>query len=110
MAGVIKFYTDEQISRAVIRGLRRHGIDVLSAPEAGMMGATDEEHLDKARAEGRVIVTHDTDFLRLSPLRPDHAGIAYAPEKTRAGRMIAGLVLIHQILEPADMVGRVDYL
>jgi predicted nuclease of predicted toxin-antitoxin system len=31
--------------------------------EAGLLGATDEAHLAHARAQGRVIVTCDRDFL-----------------------------------------------
>ena len=51
----IRFYTDEQVARAVARGLRQRGVDVLTVPEAGMMGASDREHLERARAEGRVL-------------------------------------------------------
>ena len=31
----IKFYTDEHVSKAVVMGLRRRGVDVLTVPEAG---------------------------------------------------------------------------
>src|SRR5436190_17084271 len=51
----VKFYTDEHVPRAVARGLRQRGVDVLTAPQAGLLGATDEEHLERARAEGRVL-------------------------------------------------------
>ena len=34
----IRYYTDENISRAVINGLRQRGVNVLSVPEAGMLG------------------------------------------------------------------------
>lgn len=30
----IRFYTDEQVARAVARGLRQRGVDVLTIPEA----------------------------------------------------------------------------
>ncbi len=52
----VRYYTDEHIARAVAAGLRLRGIDVLTAPEAGMLGASDEEHLALALTEGRVIV------------------------------------------------------
>ncbi len=38
MAGVIRFYTDEHISRAVVHGLRQRGVDVLTVAEAGLLG------------------------------------------------------------------------
>jgi hypothetical protein len=106
----IRYYTDEQVARAVIRGLRQRGIDVLSVPEAGMMGAEDEEHLALAIAQHRVLVTHDNDFLRLAAARSPHAGIVYAPHRTPLGVLIRGLFLIHQVLEAEDMVGRIEYL
>jgi predicted nuclease of predicted toxin-antitoxin system len=53
----IKFYTDEHVLRAVVRGLRERGIDTLTVSEAGMLGAGDEEHLLFARREGLVLFT-----------------------------------------------------
>lgn len=82
MGQPVKFYTDEHVGRAVVRGLRQRGADVLTVPEAGLLGATDEKHLEHARAEGRVLFTQDEDFLRLHAARIAHAGIAYAPQGT----------------------------
>ncbi len=56
---------DEHIPKAVTEGLRRRGVDVLSAQEAGMSGANDYDQLSLAKKEGRVIFTKDADFLRL---------------------------------------------
>jgi Domain of unknown function (DUF5615) len=101
----IKFYVDEHVSR-----LRQRGADVLRVPEAGMMEAPDEEHLARARAEGRVIFTQDEDFLRLHAAGADHAGIVYAPQGTPIGPIIRGLMLIQQILDPEEMVGHLEFL
>jgi hypothetical protein len=106
----IRYYTDEHVSRAVIRGLRQRGIDVLSVPEANLLGASDEEHLAFARADGRVFFTHDDDFLRLAAAGVAHAGIVYAPRQTATGETIRGLMLIYQVLEAGDMRGKVEYL
>ena len=106
----IRYYTDEHVSRAVIRGLRQRGIDVVSVPEANRLGASDEEHLAFARAEGRVFFTHDDDFLRLAAAGAAHAGIVYAPRQVSTGEAIRGLMLIYQVLDAEDMVGKVEYL
>ena len=53
----IRYYTDEHVANAVILGLRQRGIDVLSVPEAGTMGATDEAHLALASDQGLVLFT-----------------------------------------------------
>ncbi|MBV7330959.1 DUF5615 family PIN-like protein [Chloroflexi bacterium TSY] len=47
----IRYYTDEHVTRSIVRGLRQRGVDALSVPEAGMLGASDEEHLTFAQAE-----------------------------------------------------------
>jgi hypothetical protein len=105
----IRYYTDEHVASAVIRGLRQRGIDVLSVPGADMMGATDEAHLAFALAQGRVLFTQDTDFLRLAS-ELVHAGIVYAPQYTSTGDVIRGLLLIYQVIEAEDMTGQLEYL
>jgi predicted nuclease of predicted toxin-antitoxin system len=55
-----RYYLDEHIANAVAQGLRRRGLDVLTLAEAGTLGASDEEHFEFARKEGRIIVTHVT--------------------------------------------------
>ena len=110
MSERIKFYTDEQVARAVIRGLRQRGVDVRTVVDAGLLGADDEEHLERATSEGRVIFTQDDDFLRLHASGTNHAGIAYAPQQTPIGDILYGLMLIYQILEPEEMIGQVEFL
>ncbi len=110
MGPKIKFYTDEHIAKAVVRGLRQRDVDVLTAVEAGTLGASDEEHLKRALNEGRVIFTQDDDFLRLHAAGMDHAGIVYAPQKTPVKDIIRGLMLIHQVLDAEEMHGQIDFL
>lgn len=65
MTHKVKFYTDEQVPSAIVKGLRLRGVDVVSAKEAGKLGATDEDHIAFAMEKKRVIFTQDVDFLRL---------------------------------------------
>lgn len=106
----IRYYTDEQVSRAVIGGLRQRSVDVLSVPEANKIGASDREQLTFALEEGRVLFTHDADFLRLDAAGVSHAGIVYAGQDTSVGDIIRGLMLIHQALDSMEMVGHIEYL
>ncbi len=106
----IRYYTDEQVSKTIIRGLRQRGVDVLTVSDANKLGATDEEQLAFALAEGRVLFTQDDDFLRLAAFGLPHAGIVYAPQPTPTGRIIQGLMLIFQVLEAEDMPGNIEYL
>ena len=90
-----RFYTDEHISKAVVAALRTNGVDVLTVPEARTMGASDEEHLQRATGDGRVLVTQDRDFLRLAAAGMHHAGIAYVTQNRTVGELVRGLMLIH---------------
>lgn len=110
MSEKTRFYTDEHVGKAVIKGLRQRGVDVLTVPEAGLLGASDEEHLNLAREERRVIFTQDDDFLALAAAGLHHAGIVYAPQGTSIGQIIRGLMLIHQVLEPEEMEDHVEFL
>ena len=82
----------------------------MTVPEAGTLGASDAEQLQRARDERRVIFTHDDDFLRLAAAGTRHAGIVYATQDRPIGEIIRSLVVIHEVLEAEDMVGRVEYL
>lgn len=110
MGQPVRFYTDEHVGRAVVRGLRQRGADVLTVPEAGLLGASDEQHLERARTESRVLFTQDEDFLRLHAAGVAHAGIVYAPQGTSIGDAIRGLILIHQLLEADEMIGHVEFI
>ena len=54
MTDRIRFYTDEDVYRAVAQQLRANGWDALSAMEASRAARSDEEQLDYAAAEDRV--------------------------------------------------------
>ena len=84
---------------------------MLTATDAGLLAAADEAVLARALMEGRVLVTHDGDFLRLHGRGQTHAGIAYAEHGARTiGQLVTGLVLIYEVLEPSEIAGRVEFL
>jgi uncharacterized protein with PIN domain len=106
----IRFYLDEHIPNAIAEGVRRRGIDVLTISEAGKLGASDEEHFAFARQQGRVIVTHDTDFLRLAADSSDHSGVVYAPQERTIGEMVRKLSLIARVIKEEKMRGHIEYI
>lgn len=101
---------DEHVPRAVTQGLRRRGVDVLTAQEAGMLGADDEQHVALALRQGRVIFTQDADFLRLNAAGLPHSGMVYAPQQTAIGTIVHGLMLIYDVLSPEEMASHVEFL
>ena len=111
MADRIRFHFDEHVDPDIARALRRHGIDVTTTIEAGLRNHDDPDHLVFVRQTQRVIVTHDTDFLRLARQNRDHPGIAFCGMGTRTiGEIIRGLILIYEVLTPGEIAGRVEYL
>lgn len=79
--------------------------------EAGLGAAADEQHLEFARSNQRVIVTEDVDFLRLHASGQAHPGIAFCrQQKHSVGQIIRGLELIWELLEPAEMQNHIEFL
>ena len=110
MASDVRFYADENVSAAVIEGIRRRGIPVLSTPEAGMLGASDAEHFALATSRELVILTQDDDFLVLASRAEKHCGVVYARQGRSVGAIVSGAVLIAENLDAEDMVDHVEYL
>jgi hypothetical protein len=111
MPRTIRFHLDENVHRAIAEGLQRRGVAVTTTPEAGLIRASDEAQVAYALTEGRVIFTQDRDFLRLHAADTPHPGIAYCDKDTLGiGEIIAGLILIWEVYDPGEMVGRVEYL
>ncbi|HUT58366.1 MAG TPA: DUF5615 family PIN-like protein [Phycisphaerae bacterium] len=61
----MRLLANENVAGTAIRTLRQRGHDVLSAKES-MRGESDAALLERARREGRLVVTHDKDFGELA--------------------------------------------
>lgn len=105
----IRFYTDEHVPTSVVAGLRQRGADVLTVKEAGMMGASDAEHLARATEEGRTVYTNDDDFLRLARSEA-HAGVAFARQGISIGDAIRKLMRLRERKTTDEMRNHVVYL
>ena len=100
---------DQHVPAAESEGLRRRGVDVLTAQEAGMYSAKDEEHLAFALSGGRVIFTQDSDFLRIHA-EVRHTGLVYAHQQMPVGDVIRRLMLIVEVLGAEDMVDHLEFV
>ena len=111
MADKIKFHLDENVRNAIAQGLRRREIDVTTTPEQSLIGISDKEQLEFAISQERVIFTQDTDFLRMNQSNSNHCGIVYSYQGNKSiGEIIRGLTLIWELLEPSDMVGKIEFI
>lgn len=101
-----KLYVDEDASQeAVVSALRRKGIDVLTAYDAGREGRTDEDHLRYATTQGRAVYSLNvSDFTRIHTeflsRGEEHAGMIMIPRQRYAiGEKIRRL---QELLEATD--------
>ncbi len=96
-------YLDECVSVHVAGQLQTLGYDVVTARNAGNAGrgCSDEEQLEYASAQGRVLITHDIqDYVALARewhrSGRSHKGIIYVPPGLSAGETAAR---IHTLLD-----------
>ncbi|MFN8461413.1 MAG: DUF5615 family PIN-like protein [Anaerolineales bacterium] len=106
----IRFYCDEHVDLAIANALKKRGVDVLTAQDAGMLGVPDEDHLELAISQNRVNLTQDTDFLRMHKSGVPHMGIVYAHQSVSIGKVIQGALLVFQAMTEEEMVNHVEYL
>lgn len=91
--------------------LRSQGIDVTTTFDLNMAGESDAVQLDFVQQEKRVLVTHDTDFLKIANDYQEHYGIAFCQKGKRSlGEIIRSLILIYEVMTPAEIEGTVEYL
>ncbi len=106
----IRFYTNESVNIAIVDGLKRRGVKIISAWDADNLRLTHKDQLDYAKKNGFVIVTHDDDFLSIA-LKYEHKGIVYVhQQKYSIGNLIKRLKLLWDIAEQKDMTNHVEFL
>lgn len=117
MADTIRFYFDQHMPNIAVAALRRRGVDVLTAHEAGTCGNSDEEQLRFATADNRALVTFDADYLTIASAflaaNETFAGIVYCrPDKYSQNptRLAAELLIVHGAMTPDEMLNHVEYL
>lgn len=107
----IGFYLDEHLPAALADALRRRSIQAVRVTDVGMRTATDEEHLDWSTSNNLVLITHDTDFLRIAGTEKNHAGIIWCPAgKYSIGEMLRLLLQIHGLMNAEKMRNHVHFL
>jgi hypothetical protein len=113
----VRLYCDEDSMRhALVSALRKRGIDVLTALEAGTTEQTDEQQLTFATAQGRVIYSFNVgDFCHLHSqwlaARRSHAGIVLAQQQQfPVGEQLRRLARLVGALSAEEMRNRLEFL
>lgn len=107
----IRYYLDENVNPVVAEQLRLWEIDTVSVRDMEQLGDDDRSHLARATELGRVLVTHDQDFLRLATENTNHAGIVFAPQYgATIGGWLRQLRKLHQSTTAEAMAGQVRFV
>src|SRR5436190_21792466 len=104
---------DHNVPEAITAGLARRGVDCLTALADGTTELEDDRLLQRATDLSRILVTMDDDFLTITAhwmrVQRAFAGVIYAhPLEITIGQAIRDLELHAKVLDPADMLGRVE--
>jgi predicted nuclease of predicted toxin-antitoxin system len=111
----LALYMDVHVPLAITRGLRRRGVDVLTAQQDGAAELPDERLLDRAAELGRILFSRDQDLL-VEAARRMRSGKAFAAvvfarqADVSISRCVADLELLAKSATPEDAVGQVVYL
>jgi predicted nuclease of predicted toxin-antitoxin system len=106
----LRLYVDECVDARITAGLRRRGIDVVTAAEVQLLGAVDAEHLSRATSLGRVLVSADTDFLQLCASDTSSPGLIFIVPESPVGPVVRAIDLIATALEPEEMTNRIEWV
>ena len=111
---MIAFYMDENVNGAITRGLRRRGVDVVTAQGDIPRGTPDDLVLARATQLGRVLFSQDEDLLREAALcqrvATPFAGVIFAPQSLPVGRCVEDLEIIAAAGSPVEFANAVRYL
>ena len=111
----LRLYMDHHVHSAITGGLRGRVVDCLTAAEDGTDRLPDPELMDRAAVVGRVIFSQDTDMLAIAVERQragaTFSGLIFARQlRITIGKAIRDLELMATILQPDEMLNRIEYL
>jgi hypothetical protein len=113
----IRLYLEEDsMSRALVRGLRARGVDVVTALEEGMVERQDEEHLQFAAKMRRVLYSFNVaDFYHLHSRYvsedKEHAVLILTRQQQfTIGEQLRRLLRLIAKIPAEEMKNRVEFL
>ncbi|HEY4183452.1 MAG TPA: DUF5615 family PIN-like protein [Polyangia bacterium] len=100
----LRLYADECVDGRITAGLRRRGVDVVTAADEQLLGASDDQHMERAAALGRVVLTADEDFFVIVRDRfarnVSFPGLMFLKPQADVGRAIRGIVHTADAIDP----------
>lgn len=106
---MIKVYADENVEKSVVFSLKEKGFDITSVNIEERKGLTDDDQLDFAIKEGRAILSHDPDFVKICEDK-EHPGILFIPRRRKPEEIVKRVVRILEILDMEDLKGEIIFV
>lgn len=111
----LTLYMDVHIPRALTNGLRRRGIEIVTAQEDGTAEVDDPSLLDRATKLKCPLYTQDDDLLIEAERRlragESFAGVIYSHQlRSPIGKCIDDLELIAKTFEPEDLKNLIEFI
>ena len=111
----LALYMDVHVPRAVTNGLRRRGVDVLTAQQDNAATLNDSQLLDRATVLNRPLYTQDDDLLAEAHRRQTEgasfAGVIYSHQlHSPIGRCVNDLEIIAKSCDIGDLINRIEFI
>lgn len=105
----LRFYFDENVPVQVARQLRLRDIDAVTVRDLELLGEDDQNHLQNATQQGRVLCTYDPNFLQLAATGIEHAGSVFGQQDIHyIGHWVNWLTLMHAVYTSEEMSNRIE--
>ena len=110
------FFDEDSMDKALVLALRARGVDVMTALDAKMIAKSDEEQLDYATSQNRVLCSFNvSDFFRIHSRYLNsgiaHAGIVVSQQQLYSvGGIMRRLLRLISELTPQEMRNRIEFL
>jgi len=113
----VRFLADADLNYAIVQGvrLREPSIDFKSANEAGLEGLPDDEVLEAAAHEGRLLVSHDKStmpvhFAARVRLGLPSPGVLLALPSASVGEIVESLLTVWSASSESDWADQIHSL
>ena len=110
----LRLYADECVNARIVAGLRRRSVDVVTAADERLLSASDEQHLERATALGRAIVTSDRDFLVIvSGLLIGGGffpGLLFIQPRSAVGEAVRRIAQTAKAFDPNNIENRIEWI
>ncbi len=110
----LPLYADECVDGRIVAGLRRRGVDLVTAGDQNLLGASDEQHVGRATQLGRVVVTSDRDFFAIAngllARGTPFPGLLFIQSTATVGDAVRAIEEVAAFKEPGDMENMIEWI